>query len=75
MYDKEKDFMINLVTKIIRKDYLITYKGTDYEYIVEVNDYDTEEWLKRSDGQELTDQEYDEIMDLIYDINDWDAVE
>lgn len=74
MYDKEKDFMINLTSKITMTEYLITYKDIEYIYTIEADDFETDEWLKRSDGHELTAEEHDEIMDLIYDIDDWDEV-
>jgi hypothetical protein len=76
MYDKEKEFGINLMNRRIIKEYMIEYKNTEYIYTIEFSD-DTkqEDWLSRLDGETIEDKEYDEIMEIINNINDWADVE
>jgi hypothetical protein len=76
MYDKEKEFGINLMNRRTIKEYMIEYKNTEYIYTIEFSeDIQQEDWLIRLDGETIEDEEYNEIMELINNIVDWTDVE
>ena len=76
MYDKEKEFGINLMNRITIKEYMIEYKNTEYIYTIEFSEHkQQEDWLSRPDGETIEDETYAEIMEIINNINDWADVE
>lgn len=76
MYDKEKEFGINLMNRRTIKEYVIEYKDAEYIYTIEFSeDTQQEDWLSRLDGETIEDEEYNEIMELINNIVDWADVE
>jgi hypothetical protein len=69
MYDEEKEFGMELVSKRTLKEYNVDYKDTQYIYTIDYNDLDQAESLVRADGEPITDQEQDEIIEIINNID------
>jgi hypothetical protein len=67
---------ISLNNSYTHKSYNVIYKDVEYIYEFDYNDGLFEnEFLTREDKQEIDDETYDEIMEIINNINDWNDVE
>jgi hypothetical protein len=74
--ETKEGLRIYLESSYTHKVYNLIYK--DIEYIYEY-DYDNGMWenerLEREDKQDIDDETYAEIMEIINNINDWNDVE
>jgi hypothetical protein len=74
--ETKEGLSIYLESSYTHKVYNLIYK--DIEYIYEY-DYDNGMWenerLEREDKQDIDDETYAEIMEIINNINDWNDVE
>ncbi len=67
---------ISLESSYTHKSYYVFYKDVEYIYEFDYNDGMWEnERLERLDKQEIDDETYDEIMEIINNIDDWNDVE